>query len=76
MTIMECEQTITWEPKELVDLGNGLRMGIATDDGYYIVLSLNREGSWKPSNWIPPIVAKRLGELAAFQIGIANAFQQ
>jgi RecB family endonuclease NucS len=76
MATMECEKTITWEPKELVDLGNGLRMGIASDDGYYIVLSQSREGSWKPSNWIPPRVAKRLGELASFQIAIANAFQQ
>jgi hypothetical protein len=69
------EKQIKWQPKELVDLGNGLRMGIASDDGYYIVLSLGHEGSWKPSNWIPPRVAKRLGELATFQIALANAYQ-
>jgi hypothetical protein len=67
------EKEMRWQPKELVDLGNGLRMGITSDDGYYIVLSLGHEGSWKPSNWIPPRVAKRLGELAGFQIALANA---
>ncbi len=68
------EKEMRWQPKELVDLGNGLRMGIASDDGYYIVLSLGHEGYWKPSNWIPPRVAKRLGELAGFQIALANAY--
>jgi hypothetical protein len=62
-----------WEPKEIIDIGNGLRMGITSDDGYYIVLSASPQGSWKPSNWIPPRVAKRLGELAGFQIALANA---
>lgn len=74
MAIMECEQTVAWQPKEIVELANGCKMGITSDDGYYIVLSPSHEGSWKPSNWIPPMVAKRLGELASFQIGIANAF--
>jgi hypothetical protein len=62
-----------WEPKEIIDVGNGLRMGITSDDGYYIVLSPCREGAWKPSNYIPPRVAKRLGELASFQFALANA---
>ncbi|MCJ7516207.1 MAG: hypothetical protein MUO89_09660 [Dehalococcoidia bacterium] len=62
-----------WEPKEIIDVGNGLRMGITSDDGYYIVLSPCREGSWKPANYIPPRMAKRLGELASFQLALANA---
>lgn len=64
---------IKWQPKEIIDIGNGLKMGITSDDGYYIVLSPGGEGSWKPSNCIPPRVAKRLGELAAFQLALANA---
>jgi RecB family endonuclease NucS len=72
---IECEQTAIWQPKDIVDLGNGSRMGITSDDGYYIVLSPSHQGSWKPTNWIPPRVAKRLGELATFQISIADAFR-
>ena len=66
-------QEIQWQPKEIIDIGNGLRMGITSDDGYYIVLSPCREGYWKPANLIPPRVAKRLGELAAFQLALASA---
>jgi hypothetical protein len=64
-----------WQPKEIIDIGNGLKMGIASDDGYYIVLSPSPQGTWKPSSCIPPRVAKRLGELADFQIALANAFR-
>jgi hypothetical protein len=64
-----------WQPKEIIDIGNGLKMGIASDDGYYIVLLPSPQGTWKPSNCIPPRVAKRLGELADFQIALANAFR-
>jgi hypothetical protein len=67
-----CEERVVWQPKEVVDLGNGCRMGITSDDGYYMVLSTSYTGSWKPSNWIPPVVAKRLGELAAMQIAISD----
>jgi len=76
MSIIECEKEVNWQPKEIVDLGDGSRMGITSDDGYYIVLSPGYEGSWKPSNWIPPMVAKRLGELAAIQIAMFGAFSR
>ena len=66
---------IRWQPQEIIDIGNGLRMGIASDDGHYIVLSPSPEGAWKPSTCIPPRVAKRLGELADFQIALAEAFR-
>jgi hypothetical protein len=66
---------VEWQPSEIIDIGNGLRMGIASDDGHYIVLSPSPEGTWKPSSCIPPRVAKRLGELADFQIALANAFR-
>jgi hypothetical protein len=66
---------VEWQPSEIIDIGNGLRMGIASDDGHYIVLSPSPEGTWKPSSCIPPRVAKRRGELADFQIALANAFR-
>jgi hypothetical protein len=72
MNSIVCETPVVWQPKEIVDLGNGCRMGITCDDGYYLVLSPSYTGSWKPSSWIPPVVAKRLGELAAIQISIGN----
>jgi len=72
MDSIVCERPLVWQPKEVVDLGNGCRMGITSDDGYYLVLSPSYTGSWKPSNWIPPVVAKRLGELASIQIAIGN----
>ncbi|OGN93364.1 MAG: hypothetical protein A2Z75_08815 [Chloroflexi bacterium RBG_13_50_10] len=62
-----CEKPPVWQPKEIVDLGDGCKLGITSDDGYYLVLSPSYRGSWKPSNWIPAKVAKRLGELAAVQ---------
>lgn len=73
MDNIESGKDIKWQPKEIIDIGNGLRMGITSDDGYYIVLSPCREGAWKPSNCIPPRVAKRLGELASFQLALAAA---
>jgi hypothetical protein len=63
-----------WQPSEIISIGNGLKMGIASEDGYYIVLSQGPEGTWKPASCIPARVAKRLGELAEFQIALANAF--
>jgi len=69
------EKEINWQPQEVIDIGNGLKMGIASDGGYYIVLSPVPGGTWKPTSCIPPRVAKRLGELAAFQIALANAFR-
>ncbi len=62
---------IKWHPQEIIDIGNGLKMGIASDDGHYIVLSPSPEGSWKPATCIPLRVAKRLGELANAQIALA-----
>ena len=70
------DRQVVWQPKEVVDIGDGCRMGITSDDGFYMVLSPSCTGSWKPSSWIPPVVAKRLGELAAFQIAIGDSFQQ
>jgi len=70
------ERPVVYQPKEVVDIGDGCRMGITSDDGFYMVLSPSYTGSWKPSSWIPPVVAKRLGELAAVEVAISNSFGQ
>jgi len=72
MDSIVCERPVVWQPKEVIDLGNGCRMGITSDDGYYMVLSTSCTGCWKPSSWIPPVVAKRLGELASIQYAISD----
>ena len=69
-----CERPLIWQPKEIVDLGDGCKIGITSDDGYYLVLLPSYKGSWKPSNWIPAKVAKRLGELATIQISVGSSF--
>ena len=68
-----CEEEGVWQPKEIIDLGDGCKIGITSDDGYYVVLLPGYNGSWKPTNWIPARAAKRLGELASIQIAIASA---
>jgi hypothetical protein len=70
----ECEKPVTWQPKEIIDLGDGCKIGITTNDGYYTVLLPGYNGSWKPTNWIPARAAKRLGELATIQIAVGSAF--
>jgi hypothetical protein len=70
------EGPVVFQPKEVVDIGDGCRMGITSDDGFYMVLSPSYSGSWKPASWIPPVVAKRLGELAAVEIAISNSFSK
>lgn len=55
----------TWQPKELVDVGNDCQCGITIDDGCFVVLGKNWQGSWRPITHFPSSVARRLGELAA-----------
>jgi len=69
-----CEEKVVWQPKEIIDLGDGHKIGISSDDGYYVVLLPGYNGSWKPTNWIPARAAKRLGELATIQISKGSAF--
>jgi hypothetical protein len=54
----------TWQPKWFMDIGNQCQVGIDIDDHCFVVLTKNIVGSWTPSEWIPPKVAIRLGELA------------
>ena len=65
-------QHTKWQPKEIIDLGNGCRIGVADNDGCFAIFVLDRDGSWKPTNWLPAKAAKWLGELASSQLMLAN----
>jgi len=53
-----------YNPKWKVDVGSGCELGIAVDDGCFMVLYRNKTGQWLPGKHIPPAVASKLGELA------------
>lgn len=60
-----CPVIKSWQPQWLVDIGQDCQCGIKIDDHCFVVLTQNYlSGSWAPTEWIPPQVAKRLGELA------------
>jgi len=71
---IEYEKPGAWQPKEIIDLGDGCKIGITTHDDCYTVFLLDYNGSWEPTNWIPARAAKRLGELANIQISIGKSF--
>ena len=74
MYSIEYEKPGTWQPTEIIDLGDGCKIGITTQNGCYTVFLLDDNGSWEPTNWIPARAAKRLGELAAIQIAVGSSF--
>jgi hypothetical protein len=74
MNRIEFEKETKWQPKEIIDLGDGCKIGIKASDGCYTIFLLNCSGSWEPTNWIPAGAAKRLGELAAIQISTGISF--
>ena len=53
-----------WRPRWFIDIGNKCQVGIDIDDHCFVALTKNVVGSWTPTEWIPPKVAIRLGELA------------
>jgi len=53
-----------WQPKKIVDVGGGCKLGIATDDGCFVVLYPTEAGQWRPGTHIPIPVARLIGELA------------
>ena len=67
--MMECNSFIRpdvcWKPEWLVDVGHDCQVGIAIDDGCYIVLCPNDVGQWLPTKHIPIAAAKFLGGLAS-----------
>lgn len=54
----------TWKPGWTVDVGHGCSVGVAKDDGCYVVLYPDGDG-WRPGVHIPPAAAKLIGELAS-----------
>ncbi len=53
-----------WAPEWLVDVGDEVQVGIAMDDGCYVVLAQTNIGQWKPTTHIPVEAAKMIGRLA------------
>jgi hypothetical protein len=72
MNSLECGKGIKRQPKEIIDLGDGCKIGLVTHDGCYRIFVQDVNGSWEPTNWIPATAAKRLGELATFQHKLAD----
>jgi hypothetical protein len=56
---------VAWTPRWTVDVGNGCSLGIAIDDGCFVVL-YHHGDSWRPGKHIPKAVAVRISELLAF----------
>ena len=53
-----------WHPQWLVDVGSEVQVGIALDDGCYVVLAQTQIGQWKPTTHVPVEAAKMLSRLA------------
>ena len=52
-----------WQPEWRVDVGHGCEVGVATDDGCFVVLYPTENGEWRPGKHIPPAAARLIGEL-------------
>lgn len=52
-----------WRPQWFVDVGDHCRLGIAVDDGCFIVLYPHPNGVWRPGTHVPQAVANRMAEL-------------
>lgn len=53
-----------WKPQWLVDEADEIQLGIARDDGCYVVLAQQNSGAWRPMTHIPIETAKMIGRLA------------
>lgn len=54
-----------WHPKWMVDIGGGDKIGVAIDDGCFVVLYPHGPNQWRPGTHIPKQVAERLSQLAS-----------
>lgn len=54
---------VIWEPRWIVDIGQGSECGLTIDDGCFVVL-YRHQGNWRPGNHIPKQVAAKIAELA------------
>lgn len=55
---------IHWMPKWIVEVAPNMKVGVATDDGCYVVLVRAEGGWWSPTKWIPKEAAIFIGDLA------------
>lgn len=53
-----------WQPQWFVDVGSEVTVGIAMDDGCYVVLLQQPTGQWRPTTHIPVEAAKMIGRLS------------
>lgn len=51
-----------WEPKWKVDVGDGGELGLAIDDGCFVVLYPHADG-WRPGTHIPKEAASKIANL-------------
>jgi len=59
-------RTAQWHPRWMVDGEKGVVLGIAIDDGCFVVLYPHGKDAWRPGTHIPRMVAKRIAELLEF----------
>lgn len=53
-----------WKPRWTVEIGDGDTLGLAIDDGCFVVL-YPHDGAWRPGTHIPKEVAHRIATLTA-----------
>jgi hypothetical protein len=55
---------VNWRPRWLVEVGHGCHLGLATEDGCFVVLYPGKNGTWRPGKRVPRPVAERMAQLA------------
>ena len=53
-------QSVNWQPEWVVDVGHGCEVGLTTDDGCFLVLYPQPDGSWRSGTHIPRQAAERI----------------
>ena len=53
----EIDRQVIWRPKWEVNLNDDSKLGIAIDDGCFVVLYPTDDGGWQPGTHIPKSVA-------------------
>jgi len=58
----EDDPAASWTPERYVDV-DGCEIGIARDDGCFVVLVEKSPSQWLPTSWIPPQAITALQEM-------------
>lgn len=54
---------VKWQPRWEVNLSHDSKLGIAIDDGCFVVLYPTEDGGWQPGTHMPKSVAERIVRL-------------